>query len=100
MTNRERSALCGAGCAPALAPWERPSHLQDGVQNLSLGGLLQGALWAPRMCIDYVIRWNRRRATIRSLQALNDHYLADIGLDRSQIVATVETRAQGGAGSV
>jgi len=37
-----------------------------------------------------ISRWRRRRIGIRKFQALNDHYLTDIGLDRSQIVSKVE----------
>lgn len=29
-------------------------------------------------------RWRYKRTTTRELQTLNDHYLADIGLDRTQ----------------
>lgn len=40
--------------------------------------------------VCWISRWRRRRVAIRQLQALNDHYLADLGLDRSQLAAGVE----------
>ena len=40
--------------------------------------------------IGAISRWRRRRAAIRELRALKDHDLADIGLDRFQIVSAVE----------
>ena len=40
--------------------------------------------------LGWISRWRQRRTAIRELQALSDHYLTDIGLDRSQIVSTVE----------
>jgi len=38
--------------------------------------------------------WLKRRATIRELQALDDRMLADIGIERGDIEATVERRAE------
>ena len=37
-----------------------------------------------------IARWRRWRRAIRDLQALSAHHLADIGLERAQIVPTVE----------
>ena len=34
----------------------------------------------------------RRRSTIFTLQALDDHVLSDIGLDRSEIESVIESR--------
>ncbi|WP_282611259.1 DUF1127 domain-containing protein [Pelagibius sp. Alg239-R121] len=45
--------------------------------------------------IEGIARWHRRRTTIRELQNLSDYYLTDIGLDRSQIVSTVEEMVDG-----
>ena len=49
------------------------------------------ALRSPlRRLVAEISRWRRRHAAIRQLQALNDHYLADIGLERDRIVPTIE----------
>lgn len=43
-----------------------------------------------RRTISKIFHWWQRRTTIHKLQALNDHYLKDIGLNRSQIVSSVD----------
>jgi uncharacterized protein YjiS (DUF1127 family) len=43
--------------------------------------------------------WLRRRATIRELEALDDHMLADIGLLRSEIPAALDQPAATGKGA-
>jgi|GEM_PF-4668918 len=45
---------------------------------------------ALRRFIGVITRWRRRRNATRELQALSDHHLTDIGLDRSQIVPAVK----------
>ena len=50
-----------------------------------------------RRSVIAVSRWRQRRAAIRQLQALNDHYLADIGLERDQIVPTLDALIEAGA---
>jgi len=52
---------------------------------------------AARHSADWIILWRRRRATLRKLQTLSDHYLRDIGLDRSQIGSSFEQRIDTGA---
>ncbi len=52
--------------------------------------LVNGLESAVRRSVGGISRWRRRRTAIRELQALSDHHLTDIGLDRSQIVSTVE----------
>ncbi len=49
-----------------------------------------------RRAVAAVSRWYRRRAAIRQLQALNDHYLADIGLERDRIVPTLDALIEAG----
>ena len=51
---------------------------------------LKGLASAFRRLAGGIARWRRRRRAIRELQALSAHHLADIGLDRAQIVSTVE----------
>lgn len=41
-------------------------------------------------------RWRYRRNTTRELQALNDHHLADIGLDRFQTVSVFQKMIETG----
>lgn len=38
-----------------------------------------------RSLIEPVVRWQRQRATIKALSALDDRMLADIGITRSEI---------------
>lgn len=40
--------------------------------------------------IGWVRQWNRRRATVRTLRALPDWQLRDIGLTRDQIATVVD----------
>ncbi len=40
--------------------------------------------------VGWVRQWNRRRATIRTLRALSDWQLEDIGLTRDQITTVVD----------
>ncbi len=52
--------------------------------------LVNGLESAVRRSVDWISHWRQRRTGTHKLQALNDHYLADFGLERSQIVSTVE----------
>ena len=52
--------------------------------------LVKGLESAVRRSIRGISRWHQRRRAIRELQALSDHHLADIGMDRSRIVSVVE----------
>ncbi|WP_282610268.1 DUF1127 domain-containing protein [Pelagibius sp. Alg239-R121] len=45
---------------------------------------------ALRRIVGAISRWQRRRAAIRELRALDDYHLMDIGLERFQIVSAVE----------
>lgn len=48
------------------------------------------AVLVVRWVTSSIRGWFRQRATIRTLEALNDHHLSDIGLDRSGIIARVK----------
>jgi uncharacterized protein YjiS (DUF1127 family) len=67
---------------------ERPGRQVNAI--LGIGTLRQINGSALRRSLDWISLWFRRRTAVRELQALSDHHLADIGLDRSQIVSTVE----------
>ena len=41
------------------------------------------------------MRWHRARATVKSLQALEDHRLEDIGISRSEIAVVARKLANG-----
>ena len=68
---------------------KRPGRRIDGILSIGALRLVNGLESAVRWSIGGISRWRQRRAAIRELQALSDHYLTDIGLDRSQIVSTV-----------
>lgn len=69
---------------------DRPGREIDGIPSIRALRLVNGLESAVRRSVGGISRWRRRRTLIRKLQALSDHYLTDIGLDRSQIVSTVE----------
>jgi len=75
--------------APAYWPKQRGCRTgrNPSIRALRLVDVLASAV---RRSVRVISRWRRRRAAIRELRALNDHYLRDIGLDRSRIVSTVE----------
>ena len=53
-----------------------------------------GARAKPAGPLAALRRWYQRQATIRELRALDDRMLADIGIERDDIVATVERQTQ------
>ena len=69
---------------------ERPGRQIDGMLRIGALRLVKCLKSAVRRSIGGISRWRRRRTAIRALQALSDHCLTDIGLDRSQIVSTAE----------
>ena len=69
---------------------ERLSRQIDGFPSIWALRLVNGLESAVRRSFGGISRWSQRRIVIRELQVLSDHYLTDIGLDRSQIVSTVE----------
>ena len=69
---------------------DRPGRQIDGTPSIGALRLVNGLESAVRRSVGGISRWRQRRTAIRELQALSDHYLTDIGLDRSQIVSTVE----------
>lgn len=74
---------------------ERPDHQAS--RSHGIGSQLIVFLEsAVRRNVGRIARWYQRRSAIFALQALNDHYLKDIGLDRSGIVASVGEAARDG----
>ena len=69
---------------------ERPGRQIDGTPSICDLRLVNGLESAVCRSVGWISRWRRRRTAIRELQASSDHYLTEIGLDRSQIVSTVE----------
>jgi len=69
---------------------ERPGRQIDGIPNIGALRLVYGLESAVRRSVGGISRWRRRCTAIRKFQALSDHLLTDIGLDRSQIVSKVE----------
>ena len=77
----------------------RPGRRIDSIPSVGALRLINGLKSAVRRSAGGISRWRRRRKAIRELQALSDHYLADIGLDRSQIVSTIEEMIETGGQS-
>ena len=48
-------------------------------------GHSQWGLRLRRVTIGRVLRWHQRWLAIQTLEALNDHYLKDAGIERSEI---------------
>jgi len=69
---------------------ERLGRQIDGIPGTGALRRVNGLEAAVRQSVGWISRWRQRRSAIRKLQALNDHYLKDIGLDRSEIVSSVE----------
>ncbi len=67
---------------------ERPGRQINAILSIGALRLVNGS--ALRRSAAGISRWRQRRTAIRELQALSDHHLTGIGLDRSQIVSTVE----------
>lgn len=61
----------------------------DRNQGASVLRLINSLKSALRWCVGWILCWHQRSTAIRELQALNDHYLKDIGLERSEIVRSV-----------
>ncbi len=69
---------------------ERPGRQIDGNPSIGALWMVNGLESAVRWSVGGISRWRQRRTAIRKLQELSDHHLTDIGMDRSQIVSTVE----------
>ncbi len=69
---------------------KRPGRQIGAIPSIGALRLVNGLKSAVRRSAGVISRWRQRRTAIRELQALSDHHLTDIGLDRSQIVTTVE----------
>ena len=69
---------------------KQPNGKIDTLLSIGALRLVNGLESAIRWSVGEINRLLARRTMIQELQALSDHHLTDIGLDRSQIVATVE----------
>lgn len=90
---------------PAIDGNFRPTHLDhldwsalhsDRTRDADPLRLIDVPEYLVRRGIGWLARWRRRRSAVIALQALNDHYLNDIGLDRDQIESAVKNAETGG----
>lgn len=65
------------------------SAIQDQVYQTCRQANEVRGIWLLQLA-DRISDWYQRRALIRQLQNLNDHYLKDIGLERDEIVSFVK----------
>lgn len=75
---------------------ERPSCQIDRIQHIGALRRANGLEAIIRRIVSGISRWHRRGIAIRQLRSLGDQRLADIGLDRSQIVSTVDKMIKAG----
>lgn len=75
---------------------ERPARQIDGILSISALRLVKGVASVVRRSGGVIFRWYQRHTANRELRALSDHYLKDIGLDRSQIVSPFEETIEPG----
>ena len=62
------------------APWDRNTRLSFVIEYLRP---------VTHQILGAVLRWRDRHIAIRTLEALNDHYLLDVGIERSDIHSIV-----------
>ena len=56
-----------------------------GGHNTRLSFVIERLRSAAHRIAGAMLRWRDRRIAIRTLEALNDHYLMDVGIERSDI---------------
>jgi uncharacterized protein YjiS (DUF1127 family) len=71
-------------------PQKQLNRQIDGIFGFSTFRLINGLESIVRRCVGRISHWRERHIMIRKLQALNEHYLKDIGLERSEIISMVE----------
>ncbi len=69
---------------------ERTGRVSGETPLIAIAGFARGLEQLVRRTVVRIVQWRRRRATIRELQTWSDHYLKDIGLERSQIASAVD----------
>jgi uncharacterized protein YjiS (DUF1127 family) len=79
-----------------------PSRLEQTVRGAETGEFLASiaanVTIAFQRLVDTIVRWEKRANTIAHLESLNDRCLADLGLERHEIVGFVDgqrTRERG-----
>ena len=75
---------------------ERLSRESDETSNIVFRWFADEVKQLVRRVALWISRWRQRRAAIRELQLLNDHYLKDIGLERSQIASALDELPESG----
>ena len=69
---------------------EQTGRTVNAAPGIALSSFAKAARNIGRRGVGLILQWRKRRAAIRELQGLNDHYLKDIGLDRSRITSAVD----------
>lgn len=68
----------------------RPDRQVSRIPGIDLVWLVNGLKSAVCLSAVSIYRWHQQCTMIRKLQALSDHHLRDIGLNRTDIVSYVE----------
>jgi uncharacterized protein YjiS (DUF1127 family) len=89
LNNKYPNLISSFQQALAVSP-EQPGCQIDGIPCVGVLRLANCLKSAVRRSVGWIYRRHQRRTAIRKLQALNDHFLKDIGPDRAEIVLYVE----------
>lgn len=86
----EHTTHCNSLQMPHKEQSRQSNRPVGGIIGISALLLTYGLKAIARRSVEWFSLWREQRFMIRKLQALSDHYLKDIGLERSEIVSMVK----------